>query len=387
LNRLHVVAVLLIITGIFIASNIYTLIPIYLEVATGINSSIEQVTYGSSIFSLCYAVGLLSFGPLSEKIGRKKVLVYGLLFSSVSTIFVGFAFNEWSLYFFRGIQGVALASFAPVAFAYAFDLFTSRKRTLVIALINSGFLMAGILGQLLSTLFTKSFGWEYVFFIFGVVYFLIFLLGILVLPVPTTTRKSTNSILAEMAVLLKNKKLLQCYGIAFTLLMSFVAFYDSLGRFLTYELQVNDNILFLIRSVGLIGTILSLFTGKIIANIGETKTLTVGYLLALISVILLLFIKSLVFIAIISILFVASISLLIPAVISLIGTIAKTARGAAISFYSFALLTGASIGPILTSLFSFSLLLSCLAGIFVSNIFIVISIEKHNTKAKGNLSC
>jgi len=365
------VALFLILTGVFIVSNIYTLIPIYQDIAVGLDITFEQAVYGSSVFSLCYAFGLLSFGPISEKLGRKQVLVIGLLFSSISTAITGLAFNDSSFYLFRGIQGFALASFAPVAFAYTFDIFSERSRTLVLALINSGFLVAGIVGQLISSLFTLHLGWQFVFFGFAIIYGFLFIIGLKALPKSEHTTNSMNRrVVSEMLLVLKDKNLLQCYCITFTLLLSFVAYYDGLANYFTQVIIMNPDTLFLIRAFGLLGAILSIFTGRIIKTFGEKKTLAFGMCLAIASLLLLLFYRNPAFVCLSSVCFVAAISLLLPSVISVIGTIADSRRGIAISLYSFILLTGASIGPIIASRFTFSGLLTLLVGLFLINLFI-----------------
>lgn len=374
LKRLSTVAFLLILTGIFIASNIYTLLPIYNDVARDLSISTEQAVWGSSIFSIFYACGLLTFGPFSEKVGRKKVIVVGLFVSALTTGIVGFSFNEASFYISRGFQGFALGSFAPVAFAYTFDLFPMKQRTLVLALINSGFIIAGILGQLISSVLTNLFGWETVFYCFAIIYLLLFICGLFTFPSISIKQKSGNSVLTDMFVLLKNRSLLKCYVVAFTILLTFVSFYDGLGRYVSEAHMVDEKTLFIIRAIGLIGASLSFFSGKLVQKFGAKLTLRIGLYLTAGSLLLLLLAQTPMLLAILSIPFVAAISLLYPAVISLIGTIGEHARGSAISIYSFTLLTGASIGPILASLLDFNLLLVFLIGLFVINLLLSMKI-------------
>jgi MFS transporter, YNFM family, putative membrane transport protein len=367
--RLRFVAFFLIFTGITIASNIYTLIPIYTDISIDLNISTSKAVLASSFFSFCYAIGLLMFGPISEKVGRKFIIVIGLLFSSITTILVGLSTNEWLLYLSRGLQGIALATFAPVAFSYTFDLFSTRPRTLVLALINSGFLMAGILGQLISSFISDLLSWEYVFFFFGLLYLVLFVTGGLLFPKQKVSTQ-TSQVIKNMIRLLKKPPLLKSYFITFTLLLTFVAFYDGLTRYLTTELQVDSNGLFIIRAVGLIGAILSLFTGRLITLIGEKRTLLFGLCLTIGSLFPFLIITSQTAIAFLSILFVASISLLLPSIISFIGKNGGKQRGSAISIYSFTLLTGASLGPILADHLEFNHLVVLLIGLFTLNLLV-----------------
>ncbi|WP_113926606.1 MFS transporter [Bacillus sp. P14.5] len=157
------VETLLVTMGIFVACNIYTLIPMYEAVAVSISIRAEQVVLAGSIFTFCYAGGLFLFGGISDVVGRKTVIVFGIGISALATGAVALSGDEWSLYLTRGLQGFFLGSFAPVAFAYCYELFESKKRTLLLALINSGFLAAGILGQIISSSLSGWFGWQTVF--------------------------------------------------------------------------------------------------------------------------------------------------------------------------------------------------------------------------------
>jgi MFS transporter, YNFM family, putative membrane transport protein len=96
--RLNGVACFFTLTGILIACNIYTFIPIYEDIAQEFHISTGKAVYGSSFFTFLYAVGLLTFGTVSDKVGRKKVLVIGLFLSAVTTLLVALSFNEWSIY-------------------------------------------------------------------------------------------------------------------------------------------------------------------------------------------------------------------------------------------------------------------------------------------------
>ncbi|MFC4322312.1 MFS transporter [Litchfieldia salsa] len=380
MKQLRYVGILLVITGIFVASNIYTLIPIYDQVAAGLHSSPKLIIWGSSIFSLCYAVGLLCFGPLSEIIGRKKVIVIGLLLSCITTAVVGWSFNHWSLILFRGIQGFALGSFAPVAFAYIFELYPEKKRTLLLALINSGFLMAGILGQLISSFLTLHYSWEVVFFSFACIYFSLFFLSYFLLPnTHQQTSSTSRRIWRDFFLLLKDKNLLSCYMITFTLLLSFVAFYDGLGRMLTTHYEIDSQSLMVIRAIGIIGTIFSIFTGRLINRYGLNRALVVGLTLGISSTFFMIVLNhQILAITILSILFVSSISMLIPIMITYIGKIGNHARGSALSLYSFVLLVGASVGPILASFMPFLSLLKVLLFLFFTNLIIARILQLRN---------
>ncbi|THE12608.1 MFS transporter [Bacillus timonensis] len=370
LKRLYLVALFLIVTGIFVASNIYTFIPIYQSISNSIHISVEQVVVGGSIFSFTYACGLLFFGPISEKIGRKKVILLGLILSFFATGLVGFSFNEQSLYLFRSLQGFALGSFPPVAFAYIFDVFPVRHRALVLALINCGFLIAGILGQLISSSITYFYGWEYVLFCFAIIYLVLFICGLFILSTVPVTKPANAPFFQDICKMMKSPSLVTCYMITFSILLTFISFYDGIGQYLHEKYSIDQQTLFKIRAIGLIGASFSLLTGRFVRYLGDRRTLLIGLCLVAISLSFLLFINTPAMIAILSIPFIAAISLLYPSLISIIGKLGEEARGSAISLYSFTLMTGGSLGALISSVLEFPILLRSLIGLFVLNIIL-----------------
>jgi MFS family permease len=365
---------LLTIISILVASNIYTLIPIYDEVATKLNISSNDVVIAGSLFTLFYAGGLLSFGPISDYAGRKNILVFGLLASSFTTLAVGVSTDAFSLWLTRSMQGFTLASFASVVFAYSFDLFPIKQRTLLVVLINTGFLIAGIFGQLVSSMLTHLFSWNSVFIFFSICYLFLFAVAFFILTDSPKVKKEHEPIWLVYLSLLKDSRLMKCYLIASTLLFSVIAFYDALSRFFPGP----SNELFMIRTAGLIGASLSLFTGKLIEKVGGIKTLELGLIIGVISLIAMLFFNSIVGLIILSICFISSISLTIPTVITMVGSYGGNRRSQALSLYSFILLTGASFAPTIAVLFGFFHMLVGLSVLFVVNLGIcyLLTIEK-----------
>jgi MFS family permease len=325
------------------------------------------VLAGSS-FTFFYACGLLTFANVADRFGKKEILIVGMLASAISTALVMVSFNSWSLFITRGIQGFCLGSFAPVAFSYTYDLFEGKKRTLLLALINSGFLFAGILGQLLSAGITFISHWTAVFLFFSFIYFILFLIGKRTLPhTPVSPERAEMRAADIIYRLLLNKQLLMLYAIVFTLLSSFVVYYDSLTRFLYEE----DALLLKIRLIGLLGVSLSLFTGRLLEKLGAYQTLFIGFALATGSIgisFIYLAASHSIFLMMSSILFVSSISLLIPTVITLIGDISSGDRSQALSLYSFILLGGTSLAPLVAMKASYTQAMLLLLVCFMVNV-------------------
>lgn len=348
------------VTAIFVASNIYMFIPIYSDVASSLSIPFKEVVFSSTLFTFSYSLGLLCFGPISAKYSKKIVLFLGITASCILTYSISFSFSLWSFYLLRIAQGFILGSFAPVAYAYCFDVLEEKRRTLVIAIINMGFLMAGIIGQLISSFLVSVFDWKAVFYLFSFVYMLLGLCSLFILPSGNkTTLKIPEKKIFNSHELLKPSVVLGL-GITFFTLMSFVAFYDSLSR----HFAEDSKVLFYMKSIGLIGTPLSLLCGKWLKKYELKNMLLFCLSVMMISLILMVFPATLTVITIFSTIFVAAISVFIPTLITFIGEAASKNRSTAISLYSFLLLVGASLGPIVASLFTFHSILLLFAVIF-----------------------
>ncbi|ESU32570.1 hypothetical protein G3A_10690 [Bacillus sp. 17376] len=368
----HKASILLTICAIMVASNIYTLIPIYSVLSNDLLIAESHVVLAGGLFTFFYACGLLSFGPVSDFTGRRKILVFGLLASALTTLAVGFSAGSLSLWIARSLQGITLATFASVAFAYSYDVFNFRQRTILVVLINTGFLIAGIFGQVASDFLADVFSWNSIFFFFSAAYFILFAAAFILLkesPPQTVESKPLRKIFFQ---LLKDPRLMKCYSITFSLLFAIIAFYDAIGRY--FDGPETD--LLMIRLVGLIGASLSLFTGQLMDRLGELRTLMFGLAIGSTSAFLLLFFQTTGALIFFSIFFVSSISLVIPTVITLIGFYGSSQRAKALSLYSFILLTGASLAPPVAALLPFSGVMILLSSLFSVNIVLCVLMQK-----------
>jgi MFS transporter, YNFM family, putative membrane transport protein len=362
-----------------VASNIYLLIPIYSAVAEGLSITYEEVIFSSTLFTFCYALGLLSFGPISEYFSKKRVLFFGMLASSLLTFVITFSNSLLSFYLIRSFQGYVLGSFAPVAYAYCFDVFHANRRSFVIAVINMGFLMAGILGQLISSSLVAAYDWRGIFYFLGCIYILLAFSTLFTLPsVPHSFTKSSSKETSIFSSKLLQPSIILGLSITFVTLMSFVAFYDELAQHYTGE----EEALFYSRCIGLVGTPLSLLCGNWLKKHKAKKMLLICLSIIIISLLLMLLTNNLVMITLLSTLYVSAIAVFIPSLITFIGEAAAKKRAAAISLYSFTLLIGASLGPIVANVLSFQSVIS-LFSILFGLAFIILLFTKNHLIQRG----
>lgn len=336
--------------GLVVVSNLYVTIPLVSVFADTFDVSPTQATWTSSVFSLCYAVGFLFFGPLSDRYGRKTIILIGLGVLTIVSPIIGLFHSLPLLVALRGVQGIAAATFAPAALAYVVEVFPADKRVTAIGFVSTGFLMSGIVGQVISSLISQHFGWNKVFYLLGVIYLLSAFLVALFLPA-NDARRAEGGILAsftQMGKVFVKRNLLKCYIITVTLLLSFVGMYTALGSYLSspaFGLGGQD--ILYVRTFGILGMLLSPFAGRLVAKFGILTVLRGGLTCSVIGLAILGASSNLAFLVAMSVVFMAGISITVPTLISLVGQLGGDARGAAVSLYTFILFIGATIGPMI----------------------------------------
>lgn len=342
------IALILCFTGLSIMSSFYSVIPLISILSKNLSVSEGQAVWAISSFTFTFAVGCLIFGPLSDRFGRKKVMLGGLVALTLITLFLGFQSSLPFIIVFRGIQGIAAATFSPVVLSYVVELFPQNKRVFALSCISTSFLMSGIIGQVFGSFVNYRLGWQYVFIILGVIYFILTLLMLFFIPSLPANGVSVAVAFKQMRKMLGQKSLWFAYVIALVLMLSFVGMYTSLEKFLSRPPFGfgNQQILY-VRSVGILGMLMALFANGMVRRVGVIPVLRSALILSVVGLALLGIGTNKVFMIAMSIVFVAGIAVAIPSLVSLIGELGGATKGAAISIYSFVVNFGAAIGPIL----------------------------------------
>ena len=109
-----------------------------------------------SVFSITQLLASPIMGYLSDKIGRKKMIVLGMSLFAISEFIFGFANDKYIFYLSRGLGGVAAALLMPAVTAFVADMTTIEQRPkamgYVSAAISGGFIIGPGIGGVLASL-------------------------------------------------------------------------------------------------------------------------------------------------------------------------------------------------------------------------------------------
>ncbi len=326
-----------------------SIIPLFIE---KFRVSAADATWLISAFGFAYAIGFLMSGPLSDRFGRKVILTYGLLLLSLATCLVALSVTFKMLVMARIIQGLIASTFAPTALAYVHENFPDHLKGLIITLITTGFMLAGIVGQLYAQTIVHYFQWNAIFYILALVYFIFFICSKAILVEITVAKQNSVKFLSvyrSMLSHLRNVNLITAYLLSFFLLFTFVAMYTGLGPYLVKMFELNQEQLFWVRAAGGLGALIAPLFGRFIRGRGMYKVIFFGVILMMLGLVFVGIMHNMVLIVISTIFVVLGIAVTTPAIITYVGTCTQTSRGSAIALYTFILFAGASTGPLAAS--------------------------------------
>lgn len=139
-------------TGIGI---IIPVVPTLIQQLTG-GSVSDAATYGGWL-TFAYAIMQFVFSPilggLSDRYGRRPVLLISLLGLGIDYLFLFFAPDLWWLFVGRIIAGVCGASFTTAS-AYIADISTNENRAQNFGMVGAAFGLGFIVGPLLGSVFS-----------------------------------------------------------------------------------------------------------------------------------------------------------------------------------------------------------------------------------------
>lgn len=93
-----------------------------------LNLTVQQAGIaGSSVF-LGVGIGATVAGYLSDRFGRRKILIYTMLLWGTASLFTAFSWDIWSFSFFRFVTGVGLGAELPAAFALVAEFMPANRR-------------------------------------------------------------------------------------------------------------------------------------------------------------------------------------------------------------------------------------------------------------------
>lgn len=138
-------------------------LPALPTMAENLNAPASLVNLTLVAFFVCYGIGTLLWGPLSDKHGRKPILLVGLSLYVVASVGCALSPGIYWLIGFRALQAIGGGGATSVATAVVKDVYSGRRREAVLAVVQSMVMIAPIVAPFPGALLLQVTSWRGVF--------------------------------------------------------------------------------------------------------------------------------------------------------------------------------------------------------------------------------
>lgn len=252
------------------SSQVMIISPILPRISEQLGTPLEILGNLVTVYAVMVGVFAIIMGPLSDKIGRRKILLIGTGGISFFLFLHGFVDSFFALLLVRALAGMAGGVLSGSAVAYVGDYFPYEKRGWANGWIMSGIAMGQILGIPLGTLLADLSGFRIPFVLFGAIMALTFLLILFKVPQPnvqlSTEKVTFKGSLAKYYELLKRAEV---RAVAFSYVLMFLSisvFVVYLPTWLEETFGVSGTA---IASLFFVGGIANVITGPIAGKISD----------------------------------------------------------------------------------------------------------------------
>jgi AAHS family 4-hydroxybenzoate transporter-like MFS transporter len=142
-----------------------------------------------SAFGLVFAAGTLgamlgamTFGPLADRFGRKRVLIVSTILFGIFTLLVAHAQSYSTLVLYRVMAGLGLGGATPCFLALVSEYTPRQLRGTVVSVLWAAFPLGIMLGGFVNSYLVTAFGWQMIFYVGGVLPLIVAALLTLMLP-------------------------------------------------------------------------------------------------------------------------------------------------------------------------------------------------------------
>jgi YNFM family putative membrane transporter len=126
---------------------------------------------GLTVSAVVLAIALSSvlYGPLSDAVGRRKVMAVSLGLLSVATLLCALPRTFGGLLALRALQGLLVPGMTAVSVAYAGDRLERQELSRAVGGIIAASVVGGLVGRVGSGLLAEAYGWRTAFAAFGAI--------------------------------------------------------------------------------------------------------------------------------------------------------------------------------------------------------------------------
>ncbi len=200
--------------------------PSFPAIKASLHTTSQFVQLTIATYFLGYVVGQLFMGPLSDALGRKKPLIFGLIFYAIMSFICSLSTNISTLLFLRFLQGIGVASVGVMCRSILGDSFTGKRLATSMSYFSMSYRIGPIIAPFLGGYLEFYFGWQSNFYFLTLYSILIICMILFFLPETHLTRIpfQPKTLLRKYAALFKYRTFVGgsvCIGILYAMMIIF----------------------------------------------------------------------------------------------------------------------------------------------------------------------
>lgn len=145
----------------------YLVAPLIPSLSRSFHASESLMGMAVPAFTIPYGISTLFYGPLSDRYGRKKVILGLLACLAASTFLIALCQTAAEFLFVRVLNGVATGGIVPISVALMGDIYPYEKRGKPIGVLFAGMAGGMTFGSTLGAYLNPLIGWQMEFVITG----------------------------------------------------------------------------------------------------------------------------------------------------------------------------------------------------------------------------
>lgn len=263
-----------------IFSNLNASQPLLPLLRTAFGVSPLQASLSLSAATMGLGVSLLFYGPLSDALGRRWLMVGTMALATLCTLAVAFAPDFRTLLILRAVQGFLLGGLPVIALAYMADEFDPLALSQAVGIYVGANSLGGVFGRLVSGVVAARWGWHSSFLVLAA--FSVGCLAVFVWALPRSRRFVARplrplSMVRDLGMHLRNPILMAACligGLNFFIFINQYNFVTFVLSGVPYHLSADWlGLLFLTY---LTGTAAAMFSGRLVGRRSQPLAMALG---------------------------------------------------------------------------------------------------------------
>ena len=141
-----------------LATDLY--LPALPSIVNGLASTAESVQLSITVFLAGFALGMLFYGPISDRYGRRSVLLSGIALFTIASLGCMLATGVEQLIVFRLVQALGGGAASVLARTVARDVYSPTQAIRKLSLMAMVTAIAPLLAPLIGSAILAGFGWR-----------------------------------------------------------------------------------------------------------------------------------------------------------------------------------------------------------------------------------